>query len=83
MLYLALFVIIEAKYLKIRRIKLSKHGKKLSFIIKFDSCIDVNKHQRKNFNFIKKNIMLYEFDTKSTVFGTVWSEFFENSRESL
>jgi hypothetical protein len=51
----------KAKNLKIRRIKL---GIKLSFIIKFDVCIDLNKHQtyRKNFNFIKKNIMLYEFD---------------------
>ena len=32
----------KAKNLKIRRIKLEK---KLSFKIKFDVCIDVNKHQ--------------------------------------
>ena len=52
----------KAKNLKIRRIKLSNLGKKLSFIKKFDVCIDVNKH-RKNFKFIKKNVMFYKFDT--------------------
>jgi len=31
--------------LKIRHIKLSNLEKKISFIIKFDVCIDVNKHQ--------------------------------------
>ena len=35
----------KAKNLKIRRIKTIKFGKKLSFIKKFDVCIDVNKHQ--------------------------------------
>ncbi len=35
----------KAKNFKIRLINTIKLGKKLSFIIKFDICIDVNKHQ--------------------------------------
>ena len=44
--------------------KTIKLGKKLGFIIKFDVCIDVNKHQtNKNFNSIMKNIIIYGFGT--------------------
>jgi hypothetical protein len=48
----------SALIVKIHRIKLSNF-QKLSFIVKFDVCIDVIKN-RKNFDSIKKNIMFYD-----------------------